>query len=405
MDFLAKSTNLGVLEILEVYIQYNGPRLLSCKNQAGKIFLALWVDEEEDSDLWLYMLISLNRLQSVRIGECSLNQAFSEPENGFLYEITFTYENSKWISRQTSVNELDEDCLPLKSAFLNCNPETLPQIDSQKIIQNAISKSREVVNLILEPLSQYPNEFPAFELGKVLSTFQPLVNQLGLSVTRDLEVIAREVAKKTEFSVFATSPGSFQIELASSFFEIDIFGNSFAGDAFEKFFELIKIGNNPKSLQAFMLLTDDKTPVKYRSFLEALIRSKTGLKIEWGSPTLNRGGSIEASFEELRETLEVIKKIESLQEKEYEIVGELFKVDKDSWKFGIRELQSGDTYKGSILEQAKSDAGTATISRLYSATILEVPEIFPATNSIKKNYKLVNLIPYESPNKQLTLID
>ena len=404
MDFLATSTNLGTLELLEIYVKYNGPRLLACKNQASKIFLALWVDEEEDSDLWLYMLVSLDRLQSIRTGQISLYDAFSEPESHSLYEATYTHLNSRWSTKQVAVDDLDKDCLPLEDAFLRCTPETLPNLKSQKAIQNAITRSREIVNLILEPLSNFPNEIPSFELGKILYAFQPLINQLS-SVNAELGLTSKDILRNVEFSVFATSPGSFQLELASSAFEVDIFGNSLAGDAIDRLFHLFKIGNNANDLQNFMLKANKKTATKYSLFLESLISSGTGLKIEWGSPTLTRGGVVETSLLAISETLKLIKKIDSLETKEYEVLGELFKVDKYSWKFGIKEIRTEFFYKGDILDQAKSSAGTATISGLYLAKILEIPEITPTTNDVKSYYKLSALRPYEPLSMQLSLTD
>jgi hypothetical protein len=132
MDFLAKSDVLGILETIEVYIQYNGPRLLSCKNQAGQVFAALWAEEDDDADLWLYMLVSLDRLESMRTGKISLHQAFSEPENGFLYELNYTHADSEWLTRQISVAEIDQNYLPLADTFLTCDPINFPQSDFVK---------------------------------------------------------------------------------------------------------------------------------------------------------------------------------------------------------------------------------------------------------------------------------
>lgn len=128
MSFLATSTYLGDLDILEIYVQYNGPRLLACKNQVNKIFFVLWVNEEEDSELWLYMLVSIERLQTIRTGAISLYQAFAEPETETLYEVTCNDANHEWNVRQTLVSELDHDYLPLEDTFLSCDPDSLPQI-------------------------------------------------------------------------------------------------------------------------------------------------------------------------------------------------------------------------------------------------------------------------------------
>lgn len=405
MTFLATSTKLGTLEALEIYIQYNGARLLSCKNQTGKIFLALWVDEEEDKNLWLYMLVSLDRLQSIRTGKISLHEAFSNPESSYLHEITYSHINLEWDAKEITVDALEEDCLPMENTSLGCDPITLPYLESQKVIENAITKTREVVNIILEPLSKYPNEFPAFKLGEVLCTFQPLISQLIVSANAEIRMKSKELYKKSEFNVFATSPGSFQVELASSVFEPNLLGNSLAGDAIESLINLLQLGSDSKKLHLFLSQSNKKVAVKYCSFLKALISSGTGVVIEWGSPTLTRGGSVRTSLKLVREILEVIEKIDSLEDKEYEIIGELFKVDKDNWKFGVKELSTNFSYKGDILEQAKRDAGTATISNLYVATIIETFTIVSTINDIKNHYELIALRPYTSSVQQLNLVE
>jgi hypothetical protein len=285
MESLAASTILGTLEVLEIYIQYNGARLLACKNQASQIFMALWVDEEDEYDLWLYMLVSLDRLQNIRTGQMSLHQAFCEPESSLLYELTYSYINSEWSTKEIALEDLDKDLLPLEGTFLECDPETLPQVSSQKVIKNAISKTREFVNLVLQPISnRYPNEFPVSGLGGILAAFQPLIDQLSIGANQDFGFGIREITKKSTFNMLAASVGSFQVELASSVFEADLFGNSIVGNATDQLFDLIRIGSNASELQKFILdanekTSNKKTAKKYSIFLESLVSSGSGMKI------------------------------------------------------------------------------------------------------------------------------
>jgi hypothetical protein len=406
MEFLAKSTILGTLEVLEVYIQYNGARLLACKNQASKIFLALWVDEEDHYDLWLYMLVSLDRLQAIRTGEISLHEAFSEAETHSLYELTYFCESSEWSATEIALEDLDRDCLPLEGTYLECDPETLPKVDSQKIIKNAISRSREFINLVLYPVSErHPNEFPALGLGRILAAFQSLINELSTFKNIASGINSKEIIKKSELNTLVFTQSSFQIELASTFFEADLFGNSIAGDATEQIFDLITIGSNINDLQNSILKGNKKIAKRYKEFLESLYTTGTGIKIEWGSPTINRGGSIEADLPSINRTLEVMNRIESLEIKQIDVLGDLFKVDRIGWKFGISDLSTNQAYKGDILEEAKSDARTATISRIYRALVREVPEINPTTHDVKTKYELLALKPYEASNEQLELLE
>jgi hypothetical protein len=403
MNFLATATQLGTLELLEVYVQYNGPRLLSCKNQANKIFLALWVDEEEESDLWLYMLVSHERLIAIRKGEMSLHEAFSNPESNYVYELTYINSNSQWSVEKKSIESISHDCLPLEDTFIECHLENLPSLELQDVNQNAISKTREIVNLVLEPLfSDYQNEISAIKLGEILSTFQLLIYQLVTPLKRrPLGEIP--IKEETNFNVFATSPGSFKVKLASSSFNPDMYDNSLAGDAVEKLLNLIMMRGDTNNLQEFMLGLHKKTVVKYQSFLEAVVSSGSGLRIEWGSPSLTRGSSISVDIQSIQGTIEVIKKIELLEQREINIIGNLFMADNISWKFGIEDINSGISYKGDIRTEAQGYAGTATIGRLYSATIIEFPKINPLTSETKNSYTLIALNLYESPIEQMTL--
>jgi hypothetical protein len=109
----------GNFEVLEVYAQFNGPRLLAYKANSGEIFLALWVDEGNDFDLWLYMMVSLDRLQAIKTGQISLNDAFSHPESDCLYEAVLTCSDNTWRFKKLTLDEIDEACLPSRDVFLD----------------------------------------------------------------------------------------------------------------------------------------------------------------------------------------------------------------------------------------------------------------------------------------------
>jgi hypothetical protein len=85
---LPSGTQLGILELLRVYIEYDGPRLFSCRNQAGQLFLVAWVDDDDNGDRWHYLPLSRDRLAEVESGESDLRQAFLRPESGLLYAVT-----------------------------------------------------------------------------------------------------------------------------------------------------------------------------------------------------------------------------------------------------------------------------------------------------------------------------
>jgi hypothetical protein len=401
MGNLPPSTILGNLKMMEVYVEFNGARLFSCRNQVGQIFLAVWVDEEEEFNLWLYALVSLQKLNSIRSGNIDLHDAFESTEDGFIYEVNLNCSNGLYEVKKVFCSEVEEECLPLQDSFLRCEAELVLPFEVSKSAQIAISKGREVMRLILDIPSRYPTEAPVLTLGSILSDLQVIVNFVGRVGTSDQKIRVADVNRMTEFNAFATAPGSFQIDLASSVFETDIFGNSIAGNAVDELLNLIGVGKNIELLRQKMLSFPAKTATKYSNFLKSIVQGNSSIKIDWGSPTLNRGGFVEISLLNAKEILEVIKEIESQDAREYEVTGELFKVDKVKWKFGIRDNKAD--YQGDILDGAKSDAGTATISQLYIAKIRELSEVIPVTGVRKMTYQLLALDPYTPLESQLKL--
>jgi hypothetical protein len=125
MSLLPQLTNLGKLEIIEVYVYYDQPCLFSCKNLTGHIFLAVWIDETEVEDIWLYVPISKQRFQSIRSGEIDLRDAFLKSEDSLVYKVIIPQENLPSLVETIQSDRLNEDWLPVAGEYLECEPEEL----------------------------------------------------------------------------------------------------------------------------------------------------------------------------------------------------------------------------------------------------------------------------------------
>ena len=91
--YILNITGLGRLEIVETYVYYDQPVLFSCKSPAGRLYLAVATDKNEEHETWLYVAVSAKRLNLIRSGAIDLHDAFAEPEDGFLLQEIVPYDN------------------------------------------------------------------------------------------------------------------------------------------------------------------------------------------------------------------------------------------------------------------------------------------------------------------------
>ena len=239
------SANFGYLDLIEIYIEFNGPKLFSCCNNYGQIFLILWFDEEECKETWFYILISLDRLKNIREGKFDLHEAFLNPENSFIYQVDIDTEKETESVEKINSLDINKEYLPVPQTFIKCEQENFKiNLLSQNasLVQDAVQKCREIVSLRLESQLKYNNEISINHLSYILSSFQSLINTIAKDINNN-----HFVQKNTQFNLFATSPGSFKLELGSVI--DDISDNSLAGDSIEEFLNFIEASINEESFK------------------------------------------------------------------------------------------------------------------------------------------------------------
>lgn len=120
-------SELGRLEIIEIYDYYDQPILFACKNAAGHLHLVVAADENDQYETWLYARVSPERLTLIRSGVIDLHDAFADPEDGRLFQVKFPYDNptSPQIEYLES-NQIPEDMLPTRGERLDLKAETHP---------------------------------------------------------------------------------------------------------------------------------------------------------------------------------------------------------------------------------------------------------------------------------------
>ncbi len=138
-------TELGKLEIVEVYEYYDQPVLYSCKNAMGHFYLVVAADEDDQYLTWLCAAVSIERLNRIRSGKVDLHDAFAYPESTYLVRVKVPYDER--VSVQTDFiqsNLIPEDMLPVPGECLDLEIETLPMLSDAEEI--AKSRNQEILN-------------------------------------------------------------------------------------------------------------------------------------------------------------------------------------------------------------------------------------------------------------------
>jgi hypothetical protein len=131
---LPQSTILGRLKILEVYEFYDIPRLFCCQNAAGQRYLVLSIDEDEFSLVWLYVAISPQRFQALRISQITLRDAYLKAEDDIVLKVATRQDGYDTIEL-VYCPEIPEDWLPAAGELLSPTFETtLPQNEEKVIL-------------------------------------------------------------------------------------------------------------------------------------------------------------------------------------------------------------------------------------------------------------------------------
>lgn len=121
---------LEELETIEVYDYYDQPCLFSCRDQNGQIFIALWVDETELFNTWLYLPVSQERFNQLLSSEIDLSHAFLNSETGLIYEVK-TYKNRKeYEVKILNKDQINSDFLPTIGEFLLNQDESILEAQS-----------------------------------------------------------------------------------------------------------------------------------------------------------------------------------------------------------------------------------------------------------------------------------
>ncbi|WP_204104609.1 MULTISPECIES: hypothetical protein [Spirulina sp. CCY15215] len=284
--------------------------------------------------------------------------------------------------------------------------EEVEQISQEEILlaleapsRIALEKKREILNIKISSfLDKGKREVPAKNLGLVFKSLQELLDIFGGFKPSRYSSL-NQTKKKLELSVLGTFKGSFGVQVAfPPNQQFDIHGKTLAEEVSQEFFNLMKASNAKNVDQFKAILSEYKgdPSKKIKSFFSELAKLESDLNFDWGATNPENSDRANLDYANILRALEIIKKIELEEPRQFKIVGRLIVagegVKKKERKFLIKDIEDSTEYEGAINAKiTEDDSIDLIIGKVYEATLEEETKIQEVTQTEIKNYTLVEL--------------
>ena len=277
---------LGTLKHVETYAYYDEPVLYCCQSAASHLYLVVAAAANEQGEIWLFTGVSDTRLARIRSGTIDLHDAFADPEDSSLLQITVPYDDNTQLQIvPVHPNQIPQDMLPMPDERLNLKTETLPRLRDPK--EFAVSSRQETLTVSLNFPDIPRTEAPIAALSLIFKGFQDVLNTIG-TIQANAQKASEQIKKSMQIVLSAVGAGSFEVRLASTEL-VDLLGDSKFGDAIDELLKLLEAGNDQDQLKALLDPVKARVVDNYITFLKTLSGSIIDGNITWTSPHPDRG--------------------------------------------------------------------------------------------------------------------
>lgn len=398
MTWLPVGTVLGELLLHESFVDFDGPRVFSCISRTGQWFIAGWAEQRDQDDLWLYVPLSVPRLNMVRSGGLALREAFEQAE-GMVYLVTLPRadaDNDHAVPIRAA--ELREEWLPEPDFRLDLQTQTLPEaLAAEQWRLLAMQERRGRLRLMVKWPGVTRSEAPTKKVGELLVSTQSLFDNVGLAILQSdppqAGRIPVDVAEQTATDVVGLSAASFVVDIASTNFD-DLFDGSVFVEIAQRILNLLDTSLEREDLIAQLVELRPRGAKSFRNFVKELASTGGDITIA------GAGTSLDYTARHLpAERLETLSAILNnlVPEDVYEIRGRmrLYRADMDRNQFGVLDALTDERYEGQIAQRAIVQVDHATVNELYEVIVSEFSTFDEAVGERKPVFVLEQLSPVD----------
>lgn len=416
---LPTGTPLGELTISEVFIDYDGPQLFSCTSNCGFQYIAVHAPMTEHMDNWLYVRVSMRRLEEITAGFVTLRNAFAKPEGGGLWLVSFRNDGSA-LAETVNPLEVEEDWFPAAGERLSDFPiaayastgnigdlnlaeflpsflvapapmwefsgEVLAYLRSRRTPVAAVAArtGRSVVDIMLKR-GDHRTDLPAATLGKLLVSAQQVVDGLAPDYPAGVKVAAIRDASRLDALAFF--PSSFGIRLDTH--DATLFTHPAVATALERMVALFSAASDVGKLGSLLQECGPKAAIRFRAFARAIEKSDSDVVIEVGVPGRSEPAKATVSKVEVGRLVKFLDTEARQVTDHFAFRGSLVGV---SLRTKFFRLEDDDKeFSGRIADDYLSSMTGKKVGVRYDARITSVTDINESTGEERVRFTLTGL--------------
>jgi hypothetical protein len=393
---------LGWLRLIETYVYYDGPVLFACRNTRDQTFVAVWLDDSDETNEWLLAPTSAARFAAVRSRQLDLRTVFARPEDGIVFRLAVSKVTQQAAVIMLPASELSDEQLPAEGEYVGAARDVLAEVTQPRPSTEAVAAQvwRPVLDVHLQLPIRYGYRAPVRWLASLLAplqeTFDAMVYGSAVSEKKRWS-LPSDLLMHTEMALQSNYSGSVGLVLAASE-QADLFGQSVVAAALDRFLLLLDCGSDEERLRGILQTVHRRAATRYGLVLAALVRANADLDAAWSSPDAAEKRSAHLSATVARDALEIVNRLVVQLPEEISVLGTLVGLNVRTKTYEITEVTTGKKYSGRIADEALPLVEHATISDKYIARISKVTELLPTTGHENIIWQLIALYrPDEAP--------
>ena len=344
----------------ETLVYYDGPELFVGRDQVGCLYLCSLVTVGDDSEKYLCVATSPERLATFRAGELDLRTVLESPET----EEHFCAEINAETTEETvlcplEASAISPDWFPEAGFFLS--PE-LPT--SVEVIAESRKRLRAVVHLRMNPPeSRSESKITVDKLAEGASIFQRLLRHAYRKALQAVDPTTRSRINSPEFSTleaFSMSGGSFTLHLQSSA-SADLFGYADLQRSFCILDEITEQVGDAEATVSLLRKHKGHLVSAYRDWLGFIKDNGTPIDYEWAMPHSSASVKRSISMEQARSLYEAVRGREDLGEEMLVLEGVVDKVDVPGGQWRLVSEEDGTAHHGKCDPESEVDLAGITV--------------------------------------------